>query len=156
MVKKKYSILIGIVVVVLVSFFIAQFFAETAAANNLQITVKDIRLANIGLTSCDLFVTVNLTNPTNQELFITFASFDVFVADSYVGKSSVSELLIPKISSNEKVITLSLLYSDIAQAVLQGIRNKNFNLSIRGDAEVNVFYGLFIVNVPFFITSTYT
>lgn len=156
MVKKKYSILIGIVVVVLVSFFIAQFFAETAAANNLQITVKDIRLANIGLTSCDLFVTVNLTNPTNQELFITFASFDVFVADSYVGKSSVSELLIPKISSKEKVITLSLLYSDIAQAVLQGIRNKNFNLAIRGDAEVNVFYGLFIVKVPFFITSTYT
>lgn len=156
MVKKKLLMIIGVVVVIFLSLFLVQFFSEAAAANKLRITIEDIRLANIGLASCDLFVTVNLSNPTNQDLFISFASFDVFVAESYVGNSSISDVLIPKISSEEEAISLTLLYSDIAQAVLQGILNKNFDLAARGMAEARVFFGVFTVKVPFSISSSYS
>lgn len=156
MVKKKPLIIIGIVVVILLSIFMVQFFTEASAATKVQIRIVDVQLTDIGLTSCDLVVTVNLTNPTNQKLDIRFARFDVFVAGSYVGNSSVSELSLPRISSREKIIPLTLLYSDIAWAVLQGIRNRNFDLIVRGDVEARVFYGLWIVTVPFSISSTYS
>ncbi len=156
MVKKKLFMIIGVVIVIFLSFFLVQFFSEAAAANKLQITIETIRLANIGLASCDLFVTVNLSNPTNQELCISFASFDVFIAESYVGNSSISDVLLPKVSSEEEAIRLRLLYSDIAQAVLQGIRNKNFDLVVRGVAEARVFFGVFTVEVPFSISSSYS
>jgi LEA14-like dessication related protein len=130
--------------------------ADAAAINELKIHVEDVRLADIGLTSCDLLVTINFTNPTSRDLSIVSATFDVFVADSYVGNSSLLQLSIPNKSSREHVISLTLLYSDIAHAVIEGIKNKNFDIYISGEAQGYVFYELFIVSVPFSASSTYS
>lgn len=156
MVKKKVLVFIGIVIVMLLSILVVQFYSEVSAAHKLEVRIAQVRLTEIGLTSCDLVVTINLTNPTSQQLDICYASFDVFVAGSYVGNSSVSDVVLPRTSSTEKIIPLTLLYSDIAWAVVEGIRNRNFNLIVRGDVETCVFYGLWSVTVPFSISSTYS
>ena len=148
--------IIGLAIVILIVISILQIMADAAAINELKIHVEDVRLADIGLTSCDLLVTINFTNPTSRDLFIVSATFDVFVADSYVGNSSLLRLSIPKKSSREHVISLTLLYSDIAHAVIEGIKNKNFDIYISGEAQGYVFYELFIVSVPFSASSTYS
>jgi hypothetical protein len=130
--------------------------ADAAAVNELKINIENVRLADIGLTSCDLWVTINLTNPTNRGFSIASAIFDVFIADSYVGKSSLSQFSIPSNSSREHVISLKLFYSDIAYVVFEGIINRNFDIYISGEAQVYVFYGLFTISVPFSISSTYS
>jgi hypothetical protein len=73
-----------------------------------------------------------------------------------VGNSSLLQLSIPNKSSREHVISLTLLYSDIAHAVIEGIKNKNFDIYISGEAQGYVFYDLFIVSVPFSASSTYS
>jgi len=148
--------IIGLIIVIIIIFIsILQFMADAAAVNEFKINVENVRLADIGLASCTLWVTINFTNPTNQDLSIVSATFDVFVADSYVGNSSVTQFSIPKKSSREQVISLTLLYSNIAHAVMEGIRNKNFDIDISGEAQGYVFYRLFIVSIPFSISSTY-
>ena len=114
--------IIGLVIVILVAVSIQQIMADAAAINELTIHAEDVRLTDIGLTSCDLLVTVNFTNPTGRDLSIVSARFDVFVADSYVGNSSLQHLSIPSKSSKEHDISLTLLYSDIAHAVLKVLR----------------------------------
>lgn len=156
MMKKRYFILIGLLIVVLVGFPIVQIMADAAAINGLKIHVEDVRLADIKLTSCDLLVTMNFINPTSQDLSIVSASFDVFIADSYVGKSNLSHLFIPNKSSREQVISLTLLYSDVAHSVVEGIKNKNFDIYISGEAQGYVFYDLFLISVPFSASSTYS
>jgi LEA14-like dessication related protein len=155
MIKKRYLMIIGLVIVVLVTISILQIMADKAAINELTIHAEDVRLADVGLTSCDLLVTINFTNPTSRDLSIVSARFDVFVADSYVGNSSLQHLSIPSKSSKEHEVSLTLLYSDFAHAVIEGIKNKNFDIDITGEAQGQVFYGLFIVSVPFSISSTY-
>ncbi len=147
--------MIGLVIVILFAVSILQIMADKAAINDLTIHAENVRLTDVGLTSCDLLVTVNFTNPTGRDLSIVSARFDVFVADSYVGNSSLQHLSIPSKSSKEHDISLTLLYSDIAHAVFEGIKNRNFDIDISGEAQGQVFYGLFIVSVPFSISSTY-
>jgi LEA14-like dessication related protein len=156
MIKKRHLVIIGLVIVIPIAISILQIMADAAAINELKIHVEDVRLADIRLTSCDLLVTINFTNPTNRDLSIVSATFDVFVADSYVGNSSLLQLSIPNKSSREHVISLTLLYSDIAHAVIEGIKNKNFDIYISGEAQGYVFYELFIVSVPFSASSTYS
>jgi LEA14-like dessication related protein len=156
MIKKRHLIIIGLVIVILIAISILQIMADAAAINELKIHVEDVRLADIRLTSSDLLVTINFTNPTSRDLSIVSATFDVFVADSYVGNSSLLQLSIPNKSSREHVISLTLLYSDIAHAAIEGIKNKNFDIDISGEAQGYVFYELFIVSVPFSASSTYS
>lgn len=154
--KKPYAIVIGFVISILIILLAVQFLADAAAINECTIYINDVRLADIGLTSCDLWVTINFTNPTSRDFSVESATFDVFVANSYVGNSDLSQFFIPSKSSREHVILLTLLYSDIAHAVIEGIKNKNFDIYISGEAQAYVFYGLFTVSVPFSASSTYS
>jgi len=155
-IKKRHLVIISLVITILVAVTILQFMADAAAANEFKINIENVRLANIGLTSCDLWVTINLTNPTNRDFSIASATFNVFIADSYVGKSCLSQFSIPSNSSREQVISLTLLYSDIAYVVFEGITNRNFDIYISGEAQAYVFYGLLTISVPFSISSTYS
>lgn len=156
MMKKPRLMIFGVVVFVVISFFIFQFLNDAAAVNKLQITINDVRVTDIKMTSCDLLVTINIKNPTDRDLSVASAYFDVFIADSYVGNSNVSEFKILKKNTRELFIPLRLLYSDLTQAVINGVINKNFNLYISGGAQGYVFYGLFTITVSFSISSIYS
>ncbi len=144
--------IIGLILVVLLGFFALQYMADAAAMNDFTITIKNVNVTHIGVTACDVIVTVNFTNPTSQDLWITTASMDVYIADSYVGHSDVSSFTIPSHGSAEQQIFLTVLYADLAHAVLEGLLNNNFKLDVIGTAEGPIFYGLVQTKVPFEIT----
>ena len=154
--KKRYLVISSLVIAILVAVTILQFMADAAAVNELKINIENVRLADIGLISCDVWVTINFTNPTNRDLSIASATFDVFIADNFVGKSSCSQFSILSNSSREQVIFLKVLYSDVARVVFEGITNRNFDIDVSGEAQKYVFYGLFTISVPFSISSTYS
>lgn len=157
MIKKRHITVIGLIIVIIVAtVVILEFMADATAINEFKINIENVRVADIGLTSCELWVTINFTNPTNRDLSIESATFDVFIAGSYVANSSLLQFSIPSNSSIEQVISLKLLYSNIAQAVIEGIKNRNFDIYISGEAQGYVFYGLFTVSVPFSLSSTYS
>lgn len=151
--KKQVLALFGGSILILLGVFSFLFFVGNAAANKLQVTVSEIQVENVGLTSCDVSVLFSLMNPTNQELSVISSSFDIFISDVYVGKSSLSRFVIPKESFVEKKIRVTVLYSDIASAVLQAIKNKNFDLDVRGTAQVEILFGLGSVTVPFSLSA---
>lgn len=155
MIKKRYLMIISLIIVILATVTVLQFMADAAVGNKLKISIETIRLADMRITSCDLGVTINFTNPTDRDFSIASATFNVFIADNYVGKSSVSQFSILSNSSKKQVISLTLLYSDIAYVALQGIMNKNFKIYISGEAQKYVLYGLFTISVPFSLSSTY-
>lgn len=146
--------ILGLIVVILLGFFVLQYLADAASMNDFKIAIKNVNVARIGVTSCDIIVTVNFTNPTNQDLPIASAAFDVYVADSYVGHSNVSSFTIPKRSTKEQQISLTVLYMNLAHAVLAALLNNNFEINITGEAQGYIFYGLFKTTVPFTLSST--
>jgi len=154
--KQRIVIILGLIIVILLGFFVLQYIADAAAMNDFKITIQQVNVARIGITSCDVIVTVNFTNPTSQDLPIASASFDVYIADSYVGHSDVSSFVIPHRSSTEQQITLNVLYMDLAHAVLEGLLNNNYQLNVTGTAQGYIFYGLVKTTVPFTLSSTHT
>ncbi len=149
---KTVIILVGLVLVILLGFFALQYMADAAAMNDFTITIENVSVTHIGVTACDVLVTVNFTNPTSQDLRITSASADVYIADSYVGHSDISSFIIPSHGSAEQQIFLTVLYADLAHAVLEGLLNNNFKLDATGTAQGSIFYGLVQTKVPFDIT----
>jgi LEA14-like dessication related protein len=154
--KKSIILVLGLVVIILLVFFVLQYMVDAAAMNDFKISIKQVNVTHIGVTSCDVLVTVNFTNPTSQDLPIQSASFDVYVADSYVGHSDVSSFVIPHHSTAEQRISLTVMYMDLAHAVLEGLLNNNYQINVTGTAQGSVFYGLFKTTVPFRLSSNHS
>ena len=148
--------ILGLVVVILLGFFVLQYLADAASMNDFKITIKQVNVTRIGMTSCDIIVAVNFTNPTNYDLPIESATFDVYVADSYVGHSNVSHFIIQKQSSAEQQISLTVLYANLAHAVLEALLNNNFTINVKGEAHGYILFGLFTTTVPFTISATHS
>jgi hypothetical protein len=87
---------------------------------------------------------------------IASAVFDVYIAESYVSHSDVSSFTIPGRSSTEQQISLTVPYMNLAHAVLEGLLNNNFEITIKGLAQGYIFYGLFKITVPFTLSSTHS
>lgn len=58
-------------------------------------------------------------------------------------------------SQTAKDVTLTIYYADVANAVLDGIQNRNFDLTIEGEAKGTVFFDLFTVSSRFVSTYSY-
>jgi LEA14-like dessication related protein len=154
--KKRIVMILGLVAVILLGFFVLQYMVDAASMNDFKITIKQVNVTHVGITACDIIVTVNCTNPTSQDLPIESVTFDVYVADSYVGHSDLSHFTIPKRSSTEQQVSLTVLYADLAHAVLEGLLNNNFQINATGEAVGYVFYGLIKTTVPFTLSSTHS
>jgi hypothetical protein len=154
--KKRIVLIVGLIVVILLGFFVLQYLADAASMNDFKIAINQVNVTRLGVTSADILVTVNFTNPTSQDLQIASADFDVHIAESYVGHSDVSSFTIPGRSSTEKQISLTVFYMNLAHAVLEGLLNNNFDITITGLARGYIFFGLFKTTVPFTLSSTHS
>ena len=152
--NKSVILIIGLAVIVLLGFFVLQYLVDAAAMHDFRITIKQVSVTHIGVTSCDVLVTVNFTNPTSQDLPIQSASFNVYAADSYLGHSDVSAFVIPHHATTEQQISLTVLYMDLAHAVLDGLLNNDYRINVTGTAQGFIFYGLVKTAVPFRLTFT--
>ena len=148
-------IIIAVIILVILGFLGYLYSADVATLDNARVTIKDIRIQEIGLTSCKLKIFIDIYNPSDRDISGLKADFDVFIAGTDVGSGSVSRVSIPAQSSQEKGVSLTINYKGLAEAVIDGITKGNFNLSIKGYASGDVFFGLITVTDQISATKAY-
>ncbi len=153
--RKTKIISVVIILLIFSGFFSYQYVADTVALNNVEVTVESITLQELRLSYCKLKLSVDIYNPSHQDISEVSAVFDVFIAGNYVGSGSFPKSFLPAQSNSEKDVTLTIYYTDVANAVIDGIQNRNFDLTIKGEAKGKVVFNLFTVSKGFVSTYSY-
>jgi len=146
---------IAAIILLILGFLGFIYAADVAALDNAKISIKDVRVQEIGLTSCKLKIFIDITNPSDRDISGLIADFDVFITDTYVGSGSVSRVSIPAHSSREKGVTITIFYANVAEAIIDAIIDGYFDLSIKGYASGDVFFGLITVTDQISASTTY-
>ena len=156
MIKKNFIIIILTVIILIILGFLGfTYTADVAALDNAKVSIKDIRFQEIGLTSCKLKIFIEISNPSDRYISGLTADFEVFINENYVGSGSVSRISIPAQSNREKGVTITIFYTNAAEAVIDGIQKGYFDLSINGDASGDVLFGLITVTNQIYAVQTY-
>ena len=156
MIKKFIRIILTVgILLIILGFLGYTYTSDVAALDNAKVTIKDIHIQEIGLTSCELTIYIDISNPSDRDISGLTADFDVFISDTAVGRGSVSRVSIPAQSSREKGVLLTIVYFGLAKAVIEGITKGNFDLSIKGYASGDVFFGLITITDKISATKTY-
>jgi hypothetical protein len=151
---------IFILIIISVSVFLwFSYKTDVEAISNIKISLDDITLKDINLTSFKLKLNVNISNPTNQDISYLSSNFDIFIAENYVGEGEFSKVSIPKKSHSHKDIIVIVYYHGLAEAVVDVIKNviinEEFDLTIEGEISGNALFGLTSVSQSFITTKTY-
>lgn len=154
---KKFKIILIIIILILIIpvFLFYSYYADVVALDSIKVTIKDIRLFGISLTYCELTIYINFYNPSNRDVSGLTAVFDIYIADNYIGKGSLSRVSIPANSNLEKDTTVTIYYANVAVAVVDGIKKGNFDLTIKGTASGNVLFNLLTISDKFEATKPY-
>jgi hypothetical protein len=154
----KTVIIIAIILSVL-GFLSYSYNADVEAISNIKVTLDDIDLTGIKVTSFKLKLDVNISNPTNQHISNLSSNFDIYIAENYVGKGNFSKVSIPASSYCSKDIFVTIYYSGLADAAVDVIKNiitnEEFDLTIDGKISGNALFGLTTVSQNFKATQTY-
>jgi hypothetical protein len=155
-------IISAIVILIILSISVFLWFsynADVEALSNIKVSLDDISLKDINLTSFKLKLNVNISNPTNQDISSLSSNFDIFIAENFVGKGDFSKVSIPKKSHSDKDIIVIVYYSGLAEAVVDIIKNviinEEFDLTIKGDISGSALFGLTSISKSFITTKTY-
>ena len=156
MIKKIRQIIIVITIILIISLFLGYtYYADVTTLYNAELSIEDIRLQELSLTYCKLTIYIDISNPTDRYISGLTAMFDIFIADNYVGLGSFSKVSIPAQSNKEKGVAITIYYSNVAFSVVDGIKNRNFDLTVKGEVRGNVLFGLITVSDEFKATQEY-
>ena len=156
MIKRLRLFIIAIILIFFIPLILINtYFADVEALDRTEVTIKDIKLQELSFTYCKLKIFINFYNPSNQDVSDLKATFNVYVTENYVGLGSLSKVSIPAKTNEEKDLTITIYYANVAAAVADGIKKGNFDVSIKGKASGNVLFGLITVTDNFEATKPY-
>lgn len=152
---QRIKILIVITIVIFIlSFLSIRYMASASAIEKVNVTVENTSIQELRLTYCTLKLEVSISNPTTEYISGLSAEFDVFIASTYVGNGSFLTVSIPAQSDKTGDVLLTIYYTNVGNAVIDGIKTGDFDLTIHGEAKGNVLFGLLTVTKSF--TSSYS
>ena len=155
--KKKEIITITIIAIILVisGFLGFTYYSDVTTLYNAEITINDIQIQELGLSFCKLKIIIDISNPSGKDISELTANFNIKISNNFVGKGSVSKISIPSKSSKEKEVIVTIYYANVAAAVVNGIADGNFDLTLVGEASGKVLFGLITVTDRFRTTKSY-
>jgi hypothetical protein len=156
--QKKIKILLTILIVFFVLLFILVFryTATSDALANAKVTVERITFQELRVTYCKLSVYSNISNPAAQDVSDLTATFDVYIAGTYVGNGSFPKTFIRANSFEHQEVIVTIYYANMANAVIDAIQDQQFVLSMKGQLHGNTFFNLVPISTPFTATYTHT
>jgi hypothetical protein len=153
--QKDVKITIIIVICIMCCIFLGyQYITEVTGLNSIEITLHDINIQDLKLTYCTLKLSLYLNNPSEIYIHDLSAEFDVYIAGNFVGTGILPKSSLPSKLNINKDVYLRIYYADVVTAVIDGIKNGDFDLSIDGVAKSNIFFNLFPISKK--ISSTYS
>ena len=155
MIKKTYIAIIITIIIIFSSLLGYRYITDASAIDDVEVILEQLTLEELRLTYCTLKLSIDIYNPSYQDISEVSAVFDVFIAGNYVGSGSFPKSFLPSQSNSKKDVSLTIYYADMASAVINGIQNGNFDLTIEGEAKGTVFFNLFTVSKEFVSTYSY-
>lgn len=161
MTEKNVIAAIILAIILSVSGFLGYiYFADVAAMSSIEVTINDVDITDVKFTSFKLKLDANIYNPTDQDISGLSSAFDIYIEDNYVGEGGFSNVFIPAHAQSEKDVSITTYYSGLADAAVDVIKNVitegNFDLTISGNINGNVLFGLITFSQEFETTQTYS
>lgn len=154
---QKIKILIVIIIVIFISGFLSiRYIADASALEKINVTVENTSIQELRLTYCKLKLKVSISNPTTEYISGLSAEFDVSIGGTYVGNGSFQTVSIPAQSNKTGDVLLTIYYANVGNAVIDGIKTENFDLTIHGEAKGNVLFNLLTVTKSFTASYSYS
>jgi hypothetical protein len=153
--KIKLIITVVIALILIFGFFSYTFYSDIDAISKIKISINDIKIEEIGLSSSKLKLIIDISNPSDRDITDLKANFKILISDNHIGDGAVSKMNIPSKSSKIKEVLVTIYYSNVAVGVINSIKNMNFKLSIKGTADVKIFFELIKFSEKFQTSQSY-
>lgn len=161
MTEKNIIAAIILAIILSVSGFLGyNYYADVAAMSSIEVTINDVDITDVNITSFKLKLDASIYNPTDQDISGLSSTFDIYIEDNYVGEGDFSNVFISAHAQSEKDVSVTIYYSSLADASVDVIKNiiteGNFDLTISGNINGNVLFGLITFSQEFETTHTYS
>ena len=157
------NVIVTIILAIILSFsgfLVYIYYADVAAMSSIEVTINDVDITDVKFTSFKLKLDANIYNPTDQDISGLSSTFDIYIEDNYVGEGNFSNVFISAHAQSEKDVSVTIYYSGLADASVDVIKNiiteGNFDLTISGNINGNVLFGLITFSQEFETTHTYS
>jgi len=152
----KIIFVVLVLIIILISITVFTYYSDISSIDNVDVEIEDVNIRDLKLASCDLNLKVKITNPTSSNINDLTAEFDVFISNTDVGDGLVNKVTIPSKSYETSDVVITIYYSNVGQAVINGLQTGNFDLSIQGEAKLNILFNLISVTEPFSASYSYS
>jgi hypothetical protein len=159
---RKYIIstfILIIIIISILSFIFINYKSDVEAINDINISLNNVNIFDLKITSFKLNLDVEIINPSNREINQLSSYFDIYIENNYIGNGNFSNVNIQKNSNISKTIIITIYYSGLADAAVDIIENLinegEFDLRINGTIYANALFGMSIIEQTFIATKTY-
>jgi hypothetical protein len=159
---RKYIIstfILIIIIISILSFIFINYKSDVEAINVINISLNNVNIFDLKITSFKLNLDVEIINPSNREINQLSSYFDIYIENNYIGNGNFSNVNIQKNSNISKTIIITIYYSGLADAAVDIIENLinegEFDLRINGTIYANALFGMSIIEQTFIATKTY-
>ena len=153
--KKLIFASVIVIAILLFGLFSFTYISDVNAVGNIDVSIKKIRIQDIGLSYARLKITVDIDNPSDREISNLEANFKMNIANTYVGDGALSKISIPPYSSKNEDVILTIYYENVARGVVNAITGLDFTLTINGRANVDILFGLLEFSKNFKASKSY-
>jgi len=160
-IEKNVTVTIILAIILSVSGFLGYiYYADVSAMSSIELTINDVYITDVKLTSFKLKLDTDIYNPTDQDVSRLSSTFNIYIEDNYVGEGGFSNVFISAHTQSDKDVSVTIYYSGLADASVDVIKNAinegNFDLTISGNIEGNALFGLIKFSQEFDTTLTYS
>ena len=158
--KNILSIFIFIITILsILSFIYVNYKSDVEAINDIDISLNNVDIFDLEITSFKLNLDVEIINPSNREINQLSSDFDIYIENKYIGTGNFSNADIQKNSNISKDVIITIYYSGLAEAVVNIIENLisdgEFDLRINGIIYAKALFGMSIIEQTFIASETY-
>ena len=158
--KNILSIFIFIIIILsILSFIYVNYKSDVEAINDIDISLNNVDIFDLEITSFKLNLDVEIINPSNREINQLSSDFDIYIENKYIGTGNFSNADIQKNSNISKDVIITIYYSGLAEAVVNVIENLisdgEFDLRINGIIYAKALFGMSIIEQTFIASKTY-
>jgi len=154
---KKVVTAIGISAVVIIPVLLGfVYYQDISAIEDSEISISNAGISELKLTYCKIKLQMELKNPSARKISDISVRFDIYLNDNYVGSGYFPEITVPPHSARTREMNITIYYANLTGAVLNALYDGKVVISIRGEMEGKVLYGMIKFtqrfNTSYFIT----
>ena len=148
--RKRISLLSTAMIIITLSIAIGYtVYADITTLNEITVTIQNIQLNEVHLTYSQIQFSLLFTNPTTKDITRLQGKFTIYLANSSIGEGNFSAVNIPPQSNTEKSAEFTIYYSQVANAVIEGIQQRDFTLTLHGEIQSHILFDLFTITHHF-------